>query len=207
MGIDTVRSHPAARSRAIEVCILAGGLSTRMGRDKARLKLGGQTMLARIRRVVAEAFVERPPTRVRVVRKDRVRRCGPLGGVVTALRMARAPAVLFLACDMPLVSAKLLKRIMRASRRGERAVFAAQAGRVGFPFVLPVKFLPVIEEQIAARGFSLHALAERLRTHRTVMASASYELFNVNTPEDLAVAEGLLARRGRRIAPGSLSHR
>src|SRR5881227_2971320 len=31
------------------ICILAGGLSQRMGRDKSRLKLGQKTMLAQIR--------------------------------------------------------------------------------------------------------------------------------------------------------------
>lgn len=174
----------------IEICILAGGLSTRMGRDKARLKIGGATMLARIRSV-AEAF----GVPVRVLRKDRVRRCGPLGGIVTALRSSEAQAVLFLACDMPLISLALLKRVARLSREGERVIFVAQAGRVGFPFLLPVKMLVRVEAQITAGEFSLQALAEKLRAHRVSSSARSRALFNVNTPEDAVRARAWLQKR------------
>lgn len=174
----------------IEICILAGGLSTRMGRDKARLKIGGATMLARIRSV-AEAF----GVPVRVLRKDRVRRCGPLGGIVTALRSSEAQAVLFLACDMPLISLALLKRVARLSREGERVIFVAQAGRVGFPFLLPVKLLVRVEAQITAGEFSLQALAEKLGAHRVSSSARSRALFNVNTPEDAARARAWLQKR------------
>lgn len=171
----------------LEVCILAGGLSTRLGRNKARLKLGGVTMLARVRAVAKRAFG------VRVIRKDQVRRCGPLGGVVTALRTSRADAVLFLACDMPLVSLSLLQRLVRAGD-GERAVFVVQEDRVGFPFILPVSVLAQVEEQISAGEFSLHALARRLRARRMKVSVRRRELFNVNSPMDAARAEQLLAR-------------
>ncbi|MBI3255114.1 MAG: NTP transferase domain-containing protein, partial [Nitrosarchaeum sp.] len=33
-----------------------------------------------------------------------VPRCGPLGGILTGLRSAKTEAVLFLACDMPLIT-------------------------------------------------------------------------------------------------------
>ena len=175
---------------ALEVCILAGGLSMRMGRDKSRLRIDGQTMLARVRATAAQAFS--PETRVRVIRKDQVRRCGPLGGIVTGLRTTKARAVLFLACDMPLVSSALLKRIVRASRRGARAVFASQSRRVGFPLVLPTACLARVEGQIAAKEFSVHALAAKLRAHHVTVRANSGDLFNVNTPEETAVARTLL---------------
>src|SRR5205809_28859 len=87
-----------------EICILAGGLSRRMGRDKTQLRLGSQTMLGRIR------FAARTTgLRVQVIRRDCVTRCGPLGGVYTGLKRARARAVLFLACDMPFVTGELIE--------------------------------------------------------------------------------------------------
>src|SRR6266566_1093085 len=90
-------------SSSVEICILAGGLSRRMGRDKSRLRLGRRTMLGHIR---GEARKLGFP--VRVIRRDAVPRCGPLGGVYTALKTTRAHAVVFLACDMPFVSADLI---------------------------------------------------------------------------------------------------
>ena len=175
----------------MEICILAGGLSTRLGRDKARLKLHGQTMLARIRRTAQEVGCP-----VRVIRRDVVARCGPLGGIFTALKTTRAEAVLFLACDMPLVTAALLRRIMRASGAGARALGAAQSGRVGFPLILPATSLAAIEAQLQSKEFSLQALAGKLRVRRLIVSLRRTELFNVNTPGDAAAARHHLAALG-----------
>jgi len=123
-----------------------------------------------------------------------VRRCGPLGGILTGLCNSKAAAVLFLACDMPLVSSRLLDRIVRGSRCGERAVFVTQQGRVGFPCLLPRSAAALVEEQIAVGEFSLHALAKKLRAHRLKVSARNRELLNVNTPRDLEEAEQLLLK-------------
>src|ERR1700733_13460686 len=105
-------SATIVRKQTCEICILAGGLSRRMGKDKARLRLGQRTMLALIR---AQARATGLP--VRVIRRDAVPRCGPLGGIVAALKTTRVEAVLFLACDMPFVTAELLEWVLKQSNR------------------------------------------------------------------------------------------
>lgn len=187
-------SQSSSRPR-FEVCILAGGLSTRMGCEKSRLKLGGTTMLVRIRSTANEFSAAHSfSSRVRVIRKDRVRRCGPLGGILTGLHGSKGPAVLFLACDMPLISTGLLKRVMRASRGGERAAFISQNDRLGFPCLFPRDALATVEEQIAIGEFSLHALAKRLGAKRLKISPRNRELLNVNTPRDLEKAEEFLSK-------------
>lgn len=178
----------------LEVCILAGGLSTRMGRDKTRLKIGSMAMVTRVRKGAAAAL---PATLVRVIRKDIVSRCGPLGGIATALKTSRAKTVLFLACDMPLVSPALLRRMVRSNRGGECAVFAEQNKRVGFPCALPVQALAVVQQQIDAKEFSLQALAAKLHARRLLIPARSLELLNVNTPADLAEAGRALLPKTR----------
>jgi molybdenum cofactor guanylyltransferase len=165
------------------VCILAGGLSSRMGRDKARLKLQGRTMLSHVREVAATLGVP-----VRVIRRDVVPRCGPLGGIITGFRRSRAETLLFLACDMPFVTPVLLRRILRASDSGEDAVFATALGRSGFPFVLPRVALAVVEEHRAKEEFSLRQLA--VKTKAKQLRVSSKLVFNINTPDDLARAFG-----------------
>ena len=169
---------------AMEICILAGGLSSRMGRDKARLRLGGRTLLAHVRSVAAET---RWP--VRIVRRDLVPRCGPLGGVCTALRTTKAEAVVFLACDMPFITAKWIGKLVKLNRTKSRAVFTLSGSGAGFPFLLSRDALSQVEEQIAAGRFSLQLLAAKCRAQKVRVPAGARIVFNVNTQEDWRVAK------------------
>jgi molybdopterin-guanine dinucleotide biosynthesis protein A len=111
--------------RATAGFVLAGGRSTRMGRDKALLPLDGEPMLVRIaRRVEAaagSATVIGPPDRYEhlgfEVVPDRMPEAGPLAGIDTALSLNRAAWNLILACDLPLASGEILDELLdRASR-------------------------------------------------------------------------------------------
>lgn len=193
--MKTVRRARAAVSKTLrwEIGILAGGQSRRMGRDKSRLRLGSRTLLGHVRAAARATGVP-----VRVVRRDAVARCGPLGGVFTALQATRADAVLFLACDMPWVSGALLKALMRRAAASRRALFVKHGGRVGFPFALRREALETVADQIAGRAFSLQALARRLRARVwTPPARWRSQLGNLNTPEDWA--------RARRCWPAAKS--
>ena len=187
----TRRVHPASRSAKpdpapprLAISILAGGLSTRMGRDKTTLRLRGKTLLGHVR-TVAKA-TDWP---VRVIRRDLVTRCGPLGGVYTALKTSRADAELFLACDMPFVSLNLLREISTKLSSSRHAVFAVVDGTAGFPFVIRKEGLPIVEAQMARGEFSLQKLALALKARRVrVPKSRQREVQNFNTPEEFREA-------------------
>jgi molybdenum cofactor guanylyltransferase len=109
--------------------VLAGGGSTRFGRDKALVEVGGRPMLERmvelLRRVTKEVKIVATLNKyakfgVTMV-EDRWPGEGPLGGIITALEdAARSPARpewnLILSCDMPFLTPEWLAFI------GERAV-------------------------------------------------------------------------------------
>ena len=100
---------------------------------------------------------------------------------------------------MPLVSPTLLKRIVRvaSTHKETSAIFVARFGRVGFPCLLRATSVELIENQIAAKDFSLQALAQNLRARRVVVGAKNRELFNVNTPADIALAERWLMKIGK----------
>jgi len=154
-----------------------------LGRDKARERLEGRTLLARARE--AAGSLGWP---VRVIRRDLVPRCGPLGGIFTALKTCEADAVVFLAVDMPFVTARGLRAVARKSAREGCAVFAAVDGLAGFPFVIRRETLPVIEAQIARGDYSLQALARALNARLAEAGVHRGDLENINTPEELAAA-------------------
>jgi molybdopterin-guanine dinucleotide biosynthesis protein A len=91
--------------------ILAGGKSSRMGRDKAWLEVGGQSLLARQIGVVREfgavevfisgrANADYSGFGCRVLR-DNFPDAGPLAGIERALGAAQSPLLLVLAVDLP----------------------------------------------------------------------------------------------------------
>jgi molybdopterin-guanine dinucleotide biosynthesis protein A len=93
-----------------------------MGADKAKFRLGRHTLLEQVRRSAGRLKLP-----VRVLRKDAIPRCGPLGGVYTAFLRSRAGAILFLSCDMPFMSHELLAKVARALPKRGLAAFAMAA--------------------------------------------------------------------------------
>ncbi len=177
-------------SLKIEICILAGGLSARMGKDKRQLRLGKKTLLGVIRSIAKAANSDFP---VRTIRRDLIPRSGPMGGIYTALKTTRAEAVIFLACDMPFVSTEILDELSGKFSRRRNGIFT-QSDSPGFPFVLPKSVLPQIERMISDEEFSLQQLAERLDAEIfLVKKSLSWQLFNINSPDDFKKARIIFA--------------
>ena len=173
------RERPAPAS-PVAISILAGGLSTRMGRDKAALRFRGKTLLGHVR-----AAAKATGWPVRVIRRDLVERCGPLGGIYTALKTSEAAVEVFLACDMPFVSTELVRRLVAQLSAKRAAVFAVSGLEAGFPLVIRVDALPVIESQMEIRAFSLQKLAVALKARRVRISKVRQgELRNINTPDE-----------------------
>ena len=165
-----------------------------MGREKSKLRLGGRSLLAHIKGVARQLGLP-----LRVVRHDLLPRCGPLGGVYTALKTSKREAELFLACDMPFVSPRLLSRLLKLFQAQRRPVFVRSEKGGGFPFILPVATLPAVARQIAKGEFSLQELARALGAPLVRALHGPQELFNVNTPQDWQEARQYWkARRGLR---------
>ena len=169
---------PSSQQVMLEACILAGGLSTRMGRDKSRLRLGRRTMTGIIRATVGDTGIK-----ARVIRRDAVPRCGPLGGIYTALKSSRADLVFILACDMPFVSAKLLDGLRRKLRAGDKAVFVREKGVVGFPCLLRREDCSAAVLQQIKRGeLSLQKLARVLKARMLQPTRSELRgMVNINT--------------------------
>lgn len=155
-----------------------------MGRDKTRLRLGQHTVLGQIRATARQ--LQQP---VRVIRHDLKPGCGPLGGIFTALKTSRSQAVLFLAADMPFVSASLLRKMLGYLNPGRNALFVREREGVGFPILLRRTALPVVTQQLMRGDLSLQALARVLNARTVRLPRAmSLELFNINTPADWEAA-------------------
>jgi len=119
--------------------VLAGGRSSRMGRDKALIEIAGVHLVSRAAQVVAAAagsatLIGDPQKYGRLgypVQPDIFTGCGPLAGIHAALSVSRADWNLVLACDMPEVeSAFLIQLLERAEQSGKDCLLpAGESGR------------------------------------------------------------------------------
>ena len=201
----TFRDPDGTPSHRIDAVVLAGGRSTRFGSDK-RLALFGREEL--VRRAVGKVsglvngtvFVATGPRREHlpgtgraVVIADSPPGRGPLGGIAAALERS-ANGVLVLGCDLPLVSAATLRRVVLAAAAADNA--AAVRSRTGWePLVAywPRRVYRLVRAAIAAGRLAPHALLDSLGAV-AVAGVRPLELINVNTPADFERAAAELKR-------------
>lgn len=185
----------------IEGFILAGGASSRMGADKAHLRLGGRTLVARAADVLGAvaqgvSVVSSKPNAGAFglpVVPDVFRGLGALGGLHAALARASREWAAVLSCDLPFATGALLERL--ASFRGHALDAVAPLQEDGRPQPLcalyaPARCLPVAEELIRDGELRPRALLSRVRTRwvawdelKDLDGSARFFL-NLNTPAD-----------------------
>ena len=146
--------------------VLCGGQSSRMGRDKATLAFGNETLLARVvrtaRMVVDDVVVVGEsdaawPDGVRVVR-DPVEGLGPLAGLATGLSVVYADRALLLACDMPLLVPAVLRRLVESMGDAEACVPLVETVPMTTCGVYARGLLPRAQVQLASGTRSLRAL-------------------------------------------------
>jgi len=108
--------------------VLAGGKSSRMGRDKALLELAGKPLVLRavekLRQVCAEVFIlgkREELTAYAPVVPDLHEGCGPLSGIEAGLAHSANAWNLFMAVDMPFLPVFFLQAWIRSVLEKERA--------------------------------------------------------------------------------------
>lgn len=147
-----------------DAVILAGGKSSRMGRDKAWLKIDGQSLLARQIQLARDvragevfisgrAGVDYSSFGCRVL-KDRLIDAGPLGGIERALSEASAPLVLVIAVDMPKVTASFLRRFISRCDDGVGIVARVSGEIEPLVAIYPKAARGLIEGMFAVRARS-----------------------------------------------------
>jgi molybdopterin-guanine dinucleotide biosynthesis protein A len=185
--------------------VLAGGKSTRMGRDKAKAVLapGGQTLLetvlAKARSVTPEVFIVGSPELYSghgPTFPDIFSGCGPLGGIHAALSHTRTEFNLVLAVDTPFLSAKLLAYLAERSLASHAVVTAPVIKAYPQPLcaVYTRDFLAIATAALRTANYKIVPLFPQDRTllvQEAELAKFAFtaEMFdNLNTPEDLESA-------------------
>ena len=186
--------------------VMAGGLSSRMGRNKLRLSIhgDGKDMLERTVELLGgftdDVFVScRAPEDAAPFKAipDEVDRQGPFGGVYSALRRLQKP-ILVLSCDLPFMDGPTLRRLLdaREARLPGTIMTTYQQEETGFIEALVAVYEPACLPWFDAaweqgiRKFSV-VIPEELRTHVPYSRSEALPFFNINYPADFEIARRL----------------
>lgn len=189
-----------ASTRSPEVAVvLAGGKSSRLGRDKAAVVLDGQALLARAAGLAGRfcptvAVSGRDPSALVPGLPwflDETPGLGPMGGIVTALERYRTPC-LVLSCDLPLLDKATVETLLAAWREKPQDAVMTTFLQVETGFIEAL--VSVYEPEAAnvlrraneegCRKLS-RAIPESLRHHVPYSVRDALPFFNVNTPDDL----------------------
>jgi len=172
-----------------------------MGKDKAFLCVGSETLLARALRLAATitetVCIVGDPDKFCAFRhpviSDLYRERGPLGGIHAALSATNSDLNLVLAVDMPLINSNLLSFLIEKSRQSAATVTIPNAGG-GFQPLCAVyrkQFREIAEESLRAGENKIDPLFRKgicriVTEDELAQAGFSPEVFrNLNTPEDL----------------------
>ncbi len=179
------------------VGILAGGNSTRMGRDKALLRYGGETLLERLIREFSGGELLLSAAEAgryerfgcRVVYDER-RGVGPLEGIRRLLTEAESEALFLCAADMPLLRRELAEYVAAFVSSDYDCYIVTRGGRrEPLCGIYTKKALPAVEERLAAGRYRLAEVLRRARTKDIPLEYSRFDgkmLENVNTPRDYA---------------------
>jgi len=192
------------RLDAIEAFILIGGASSRMGSDKAQLKLGSRSFVELIAAALSaiSPSIKLVGTTAGVPELIKVPDINPgwgaLGGLHTALAACTATWAAVVACDLPFVSSDLFSHLTTL-REGFDAVVPVQSDGRQQPLCALYRTepcLPVAAELIAAGERKPRALLAAVKTRWVSAAEldhlpgAANFFMNVNSPADYERALG-----------------
>ncbi|MEP6921169.1 MAG: molybdenum cofactor guanylyltransferase [bacterium] len=187
---------------SIEAFILAGGASSRMGTDKSRLLLDGQSFIHRIATKLSAVMplvtiVGHLPDDAGLIfpsTPDVYKEWGALGGVHAALSACRSEWAVIVACDLPFVTAELFNRLA-GLRDDFEAVAPVQNDGRRQPLCAFYRTAPSLvsaEALIKTGERKPVALLQSLHTRWVPfaaladLAGAADFFDNINTPQDFA---------------------
>jgi molybdopterin-guanine dinucleotide biosynthesis protein A len=181
--------------------LLAGGRSTRMGRDKAALIFAGQRLwcrqLALLQSLGASQVLISGPldgaygdSGVQII-PDAEPGLGPLAGVAATMKQISTPFLLVLAIDLPAMSAEFLARLVREAIEKNTGIVPEHDGRFEpLAAIYPTESRSLIErllrgERRSLQNFVRCAIEQSLARSLAISEEDLMLFRNVNRPEDL----------------------
>jgi len=186
-GYKVMHSVSTDKITNIAGIILAGGKSSRMGRDKAKIEFKGKILLDHMYSLLKDSGIQKIYISRGEEIKDIIPNCGPLGGIYSVLQKIEDQEVIILPVDMPLLSMELLQKLID-TEYDDAAIFK------NYNFPLKLRNSNIINTKLrnklngvnSTKSLSVSSLLNEINIKEIFLFSAEEQFFiNVNTVEEL----------------------
>ena len=179
--------------------ILAGGKSSRMGKDKGLVKYAGKAMieysLEICRQLCNEILISTANSDYAVygypLIEDEIQDIGPIGGIYASLKSAGNPKAIVLSCDTPFLKKELLELLVEKINEADMVVpYTGEQKMEPLCACYSKTLLSLMKEQIAEKDYKLHNLIDKAHSIK-IKIDKRYEFYtenlfnNLNNPKDL----------------------
>lgn len=189
--------------------ILAGGKTSRMGTDKALLKLGDGYIISRITQILISVFTNVLIISDRLtsyeflgipIYPDIIKQKGPLSGIHSALVNSKTEDNFIITCDLPMISRDVIKYLLEYKCNKPIRYFFDTNKHHYFPGVYNKSILTEIEKIFSSRHesesekelkYSIKNLVDKVSAEAINAEQLSFyypEMFiSINTPSDYEI--------------------
>lgn len=187
-----------AMDKTITGIVLAGGKSSRMGRDKGIIELGGKkfidyiiaALVPNVSEVIIIANNDNYNNLGYKVYNDIIKERGPLGGIYTGLMNSKTENNIAVSCDIPFVNSGLIRHIIKNKGRADISVPVFEGNTQPLCAVYTKGIVAQIHDLIVNNELKIHNVLKHFITtevHITQKLDFYNDrlLANINTPEEL----------------------
>ncbi len=184
----------------VSIAILAGGKSSRMGRDKSFVELEGKPLIGHVIERVSQlslpiTIIANHPQAYQVfgipVFTDVLTERSSLGGLYSAIYHSQTEYTLCVACDMPFLNPMLLNYMISVSTDGDAVVPMIGEHPQGLHAIYRKTCLAPMLQELKNNHLKIREFYRLVNTHRideATLRQYDHDLrsfANVNTPEAL----------------------
>lgn len=184
--------------------ILAGGMSSRYGENKAFLRAGGKTVIERIVNVLECVFREiiistNNPAEYGFLNlkcfTDYYKEKGPLAGIHSSLINSGTDKIFVVSCDMPLINGVDIKRIINHKPESEITVASVNSRIQPLFGIYSKSLVPEITRILTDdinKNYSVKRLLDVSDTEIIEIPDAGLAFSNINKKEDYQFIKSIL---------------